>query len=92
MKTRADCCDNAGDALRRTLPEASDAFAELKQAAPGWSFTGSVPQMQQRWEALNKYLRSQLTQGAESFRLSAGEYHGIDIKAALGIARTSGGN
>jgi Excreted virulence factor EspC, type VII ESX diderm len=74
MRALAQQCDETAAAVQRQLGPAGHATDELRHAAPGWAFLGSLGEMRYRWEALNKLLRDELGKVAEDIRFAAGEY------------------
>jgi hypothetical protein len=76
LKMCANDCDSTASAVRGELGPADDAVSTLRDSAPGWVFLDSLDEMSERWEKLNKLLRSELEQAAEEFRFSASNYDG----------------
>jgi hypothetical protein len=82
LRKRADDCETASEVIRKTRGVAEDASAGLARAADGWNFVGSLDELQDRWEALNKYVVQRLDQGAANFRLSADAYDANETHTA----------
>ncbi|WP_055485402.1 hypothetical protein [Streptomyces sp. WMMB 322] len=61
---------------------AEDARTGLARAADGWRFAGSLDELEERWEALNKVVVRRLDQAAENFRLSADAYDANETSIA----------
>ncbi|GDY33307.1 hypothetical protein [Gandjariella thermophila] len=74
LRKRADDCDDCANAIGQQLGPASDACETIRQAAPGWEFVNSLPDMRTRWEELNNLLRERLGDGAKKFRACADQY------------------
>ncbi|WP_328386577.1 hypothetical protein OHS81_23115 [Streptomyces sp. NBC_00400] len=82
LRERADDCDTASEAIRKTRDVAKDASTGLARAADGWNFVGSLDELQGRWEALNKFVVRRLDQAATNFRLSADAYDENETRTA----------
>ncbi|HEX6353179.1 hypothetical protein [Actinophytocola sp.] len=76
LRLCASDCDGTATAVRNELRPADDAVTKMRNAAPGWAFLGSLDQLSERWENLNKLLRDELSRAAEEFRFSASDYDG----------------
>jgi hypothetical protein len=76
LRMVAGDCESTSSGVRGQLQPADDAVNTIKQAAPGWSFLGSLDDMNGRWEKLNEVLRKELDHAAEEFKFSAENYDG----------------
>ncbi|MFF4805669.1 hypothetical protein ACFY1U_46090 [Streptomyces sp. NPDC001351] len=86
LRARADDCETTSGLLRRTGGPAEDSFRDLAKAAPGWSFVGSIDDMQHRWEDLLKVVTDRLDTAARNFRDSADAYDGNEVSTASQFA------
>lgn len=82
LRRRADDCETASEIIRKTRGVAEDARTGLARAADGWRFVGSLDELEERWEALNKVVVRRLDQAAENFRLSADAYDANETSIA----------
>ncbi|WP_128435279.1 hypothetical protein [Streptomyces cyaneus] len=82
LRKRADECETASEIIRKTRGVADDASTGLARAADGWSFVGSLDELQGRWEALNRHVVQRLDQAAANFRLSADAYDANETRTA----------
>src|SRR5262249_51804586 len=78
MRALAQRCDEQAAAIRGLLSPAVLATGELGQAAPGWTFPGSLGAMTSRWETLNKLLHDEIDGIAANIRFAASEYELAD--------------
>lgn len=69
-------CDSTAAAIRKLPGPADDAVDSLRRAASGWGFLGSLDEMTERWETLNKLLRDELEEVAEDIRFCVNDYDG----------------
>ncbi|UNO39449.1 hypothetical protein [Streptomyces sp. MST-110588] len=82
LRRRAEACETASETIRKTRGVAGDAGTSLTRAADGWKFTGSLDELQSRWESLNTFIVRRLDQGATNFRLSADAYDANEARTA----------
>jgi hypothetical protein len=68
--------ESTSSTVRGQLDAADKAVDQMRNAAPGWAFLGSLDEMSGRWEKLNELLRRELDHVAEEFRYSASDYDG----------------
>ncbi|MGW1840789.1 hypothetical protein [Streptomyces sp. BBFR2] len=76
MRQCAEDIDATGSAVGKLLGNADGAVNALKSAAPGWTFTGSVDELSERWEKLNELVREELSDAAENIRFNASDIDG----------------
>ncbi|MGR6973087.1 hypothetical protein ACU639_26435 [Streptomyces cynarae] len=86
LRARAGVCDSTSEILRKTRGAAEDADGDLAKAAPGWSFVGSIDDMQHRWEGLLKVVTGRLDEAAQNFRDSADAYDRNEVATASQFA------
>lgn len=91
LRMVAGDCDGTASAVRGQLGPADNAANTLKQAAPGWSFLGSLDDLNDRFEKLNELLRQELDHAAEEFRYSASDYDGRENFFERQFHKISGG-
>jgi hypothetical protein len=78
LRTCAKDCEGTESAIRGELTAADGAVSKMRSTAEGWAFLGSLDEMSERWEALNKLLRDELSRAAEEFSFSSQNYRGIE--------------
>jgi hypothetical protein len=76
MRQCASEMDSTASQIQRRLATADEGIGNLRSSAPGWSFTGSIGQLEERWENLNKLLRDDLGEAAENIRFNASKHDG----------------
>jgi hypothetical protein len=76
LRLCANDCDSTASAVQSQLAPADQAVNQMRNAAAGWSFPGSLDGMRERWENLNTVLHNELGRAAEEFRYSASDYDG----------------
>jgi hypothetical protein len=86
LRARADVCDSTSQIIRKTRGAAEDANGDLAKAAPGWSFVGSIDDMQSRWEGLLKVVTGRLDEAARNFRDSADAYDQNEVSTSAEFA------
>ncbi|MGI5458452.1 hypothetical protein ACQEWB_35810 [Streptomyces sp. CA-249302] len=86
LRDRADVCDSTSEIIRKTRGPAEDADGDLVKAAAGWSFAGSIDDMQRRWEDLLKVVTDRLDEAAQNFRDSADAYDRNEVATASQFA------
>lgn len=74
MRQQARECRSGADAINRLLAPADRTVGEIKAAANGWGFLGSLDEMTRRWEDLNKLLREELGEVADKIDECAGNH------------------
>jgi hypothetical protein len=75
MRQRADDCETIRDGINGLLRPADETVDTLKRAAAGWTFLGSLDEMMDRWQELNKLVRGELDESADKIRECA-DNHG----------------
>lgn len=90
LRKRAEDCDDSSDRIRKLCGPAKDAFGDLRRAAPEWGFLDSIPEMERRWEDLNKLLRDRLGESAQNFRDCADNHDENESSMAASFNRLFG--
>ncbi|GAA1195810.1 hypothetical protein F4556_003705 [Kitasatospora gansuensis] len=74
LRQRGADCDRFAEQLGQQRGPGLAACDALSGAAEGWEFKGSLDQLADRWEDLNKLLEQRMSKVADNFRDSGGNW------------------